>query len=133
MTDRPQFDGTMPSGHWPTGPQLAVVWEITLETVWKAEWAPLRQEKFCAHIAENLAHVIEAEMGEGFAARVLVILNDDDRSLAILIRAGGFYRNGRQAVSSDVSAISALLGDAELSRGLIWEAINDTAYKGALD
>ena len=133
MSDRKEFSGTMPTGRWPEGPQLAVAWELMLVTIWEAEWAPLRQEKFCAHLAENLATAIEEGMGPDFAAHVLVILNDEDDRLTMLVRAGGFYRGGRQAEEGDAGKLSALLNDEELSKSLIWAAINDTAYKGVLE
>ncbi|MFQ5437286.1 MAG: hypothetical protein ACE5DK_00470 [Paracoccaceae bacterium] len=123
----------LPRGYWPRDASPDSGWRLAGEHVWQAEWAPLRERKFCQYLARQAGEALVSALGEGAPElRVEIILNDDDRRLLIMIRFG--VPTGAPPPSDrQIAAINDLLENTETTKYWIWSAINATAYKGVAD
>lgn len=124
------FSGDLPQARWPDGAIALADPAIALEVVWEAERAPLREVKFCAHLAASIGAAVVEMLANEFQPLITVTLIEEDRKLMMLIRAEGVFADARAATASDVEHLSAVLNDASLRGDWIWAAIDATAYKG---
>lgn len=124
------FSGDLASARWPEGAAAMVEPAIALEMVWKAERAPLREEEFCAHLADLVGAAIVTGMGDELIPQVSVTLTEQGNMIFMLLRLEAVFSDMRAATAKDLDRLSAILDDAENQRFWIWSAVDATAYKG---